>query len=528
MKQNGDERFLEFAQSKFQQTKRDTGIAVIYTRVSTKEQADNNASLNTQKQHCEDYALKKGLDVVEYYGGTYESAKSDERVEFKKMLAYVKRNRKVSHIIVYSYSRFSRTGIGGANITSQLNKLGIYVVAVTQEVDASTPSGEFQQNIYYSFEHFDNQVRRRNMLNGMKDRLRAGYWPLTVPLGYTNLNKGQKADKHNIVVDQEGKILKRAWLWKIKYNLSNVEIVKRLNKAGLKINERKLSATFRNPFYCGQIVCSFIPNEVYEGKHEVMVTSEQFFKVIEILAGRFEKSKHSVSTNQQLPLKRFAYCGVCGQPTTGYYKKQKNLYYYKCRTNGCKRNMSQKKFHIDFQELLLKYQINPSSVNHIEKTMKYVFKLYNQDVEKGLVDYRSTLTKLKNKIERLEDRYVDEEFSKEMFQKHNSKLNKEKEEIQQTIANSMINSSNLEKCIDWTMEISSKLNELWTFENFANSETLQKVVFPEGITYDWENRRFRTSRVNSFFFAIPQLKVVSEQKKTRETELNSFSLVKSG
>ncbi len=259
-----------------------------------------------------------------------------------------------------------------------------------------------------------------------------------------------------------------------------------------------------------------------------MATPEQFFKVIEILKGKFEKSKHSVSANQQLPLKRFAYCGDCGQPTTGYYKKQKNLYYYKCRTNGCKRNMSQKKFHADFQELLLSYQIKALSADHIETTMKYVFKLYNQDVEKGLVDYKISLTKLENKIERLEVRYVDEEISRKLFDKHTAKLNQEKEEIRQTIENSMINSSNLEKCIEWTVEISSKLNDLWTFEDFANSEVLQKVIFPEGITYDWGNRRFRTFRVNSFFLAIPMLKVVSGQKKTRETEINSISLVKSG
>ena len=138
------------------------------------------------------------------------------------------------------------------------------------------------------------------------------------------------------------------------------------------------------------------------------------------------------------------------------------------------------------------------------------------------------MTKISNKIERLEERYIDEEISKELFNKHNAKLNKEKEEIQDLIENSMIKSSNLEKCIEWMVEISSKLNTMWSLDNFENSETLQKVIFPEGITYDWENRRFRTSRINSFFLAIPQLKVVSSTKKARETDIIPFSLAKSG
>ena len=52
--------------------------AVIYTRVSTKEQADNNASLQTQKKYCQEFAKKKGLMVMACFGGTFESAKSDE------------------------------------------------------------------------------------------------------------------------------------------------------------------------------------------------------------------------------------------------------------------------------------------------------------------------------------------------------------------------------------------------------------------------------------------------------------------
>ncbi len=523
MIRKGDERFLEFARKHQNQVKRETNIAVIYTRVSSVGQ-EENASLSTQKNMCDKYALRNGYEIAEYFGATSESAKSDNRKEFQRMLSYVKRNKNIAYIIVYSYSRFSRTGEGGASIAADLRKRGVRLISVTQAVDTSTPSGVLQETTFFSFSNYDNEERKRNMINGMQTALRAGYWPLNVPLGYTNLNRKFKCHEHKIVVNEKGKILKRAWLWKIEHNLPNVEIVRRLKKAGVKINQRNLSKVFRNPFYCGQIVCSLIPNEVYIGKHERMVTPEQFFKVIEILKGRFEKSKHSVANNQQLPLKRFAYCGDCGQPTTGYYKKQKNLYYYKCRTKGCRRNMSQKKFHEDFQKLLSQYQIKPSSLKHIEKMMKYVFKLHNEDVEKSLADYRTNFTKLVNKLERLEERYIDEEISKDLFDKHHARLNKEKEEIRDLIENSMLNSSNLEKCVEWTVEISSKLNDMWNLDDYENSEQLQEVLFPEGITYDWENRRFRTSRVNSFFIQIPQLTVVSSPKKRRETDMKSISL----
>ena len=183
---------------------------------------------------------------------------------------------------------------------------------------------------------------------------------------------------------------------------------------------------------------------------------------------------------------------------------------------------------VNFKQLLYKYQINPESAEHLKKITKYVFKLHNENIENELIDYRTNLTKLNKKIERLEERFIVEEVSKELYDKHNLKFIQKKKEIEQKIQNSAIESSNLENCIDWVFTITQKLTDIWASEEYAHSETIQKVMFPDGITYDWKNKRFLTNRVNCLFLLIPQLKVVSEQKKTRETEINSISLVKSG
>ena len=67
--------------------------------------------METQKKGCEAYVLKLRYDVLAYFGGTYESAATDERKEFKRMIDFAKKQKtKVSYIIVYSLERFSRTG----------------------------------------------------------------------------------------------------------------------------------------------------------------------------------------------------------------------------------------------------------------------------------------------------------------------------------------------------------------------------------------------------------------------------------
>ena len=52
--------------------------AVIYVRVSTKEQTEN-LSLPTQLRACEDYCRRQGYEVLERFHEEGESAKSTDR-----------------------------------------------------------------------------------------------------------------------------------------------------------------------------------------------------------------------------------------------------------------------------------------------------------------------------------------------------------------------------------------------------------------------------------------------------------------
>ncbi len=66
---------------------------VIYTRVSSRDQTDN-LSLATQLKGCNAYAGKMGYKILAEFGGTYESAETDERKEFTSMLSFVKSQEK--------------------------------------------------------------------------------------------------------------------------------------------------------------------------------------------------------------------------------------------------------------------------------------------------------------------------------------------------------------------------------------------------------------------------------------------------
>ncbi|WP_340154236.1 recombinase family protein [uncultured Winogradskyella sp.] len=489
------------------------GKAVIYTRVSTKEQAENNASLETQLKYCNELANKKGLEVAEYFGGTYESAKSDERKEFKKMLNYVKRRSNIGYIIVYSYDRFSRTGANGAYISDQLKKQGIVTISATQEVDTSTSAGSFQQNLYYMFSQFDNELRRDKSVSGMQEKLRKGHWTGAYPYGYTNANPG-KGKIPNFIITKEGKILKQGFLWKANSNMSHVDIAKKLQKKGLKINDKRLSDLFRNPFYCGLIVNSLIPGEIIEGNHQPIISREVFLKIHNLLNAGTETRKYSLD-DENLPLKTFLKSTTCGTPYTGFIVKKKGLYYYKNRRKGSKENRSAKKLHQEFLELLKNYTLKDEKyVAPLKKIIYDTFVSMNEEGIKDSENLNKEIIVLKNKLDRLEERYVFEEINRSQYDKFKVKLSTEINQKRENLSSHSFDSSNLKKSINLALKYALNLPLLWSSGNIETKRAVQYMLFPDGLGYDFPNKRVQTFRVNSIFSAIASISNgLTENKK---------------
>ncbi|TNF48871.1 MAG: recombinase family protein [Bacteroidetes bacterium] len=495
--------------------------AVIYTRVSTKEQAENNASLETQLKHCKKYAEEKGLDVVELFGGTYESAKDDERKEFQKMLSYVKRKKSIGYVLVYSYDRFSRTGPSGAFISYELKQRGIKLVSVTQSVDHNDPSGNFMEGIYHLFSEFDNQLRRDKSMTGMIEKLKQGYWPFVPPTGYTNINQGKTADQHNMIINERGKLLKKAFEWKANDDLSLVEIAKRLNARGWNIPPKRLSHFFVNPFYCGFIVSKMIPGQMIEGKHPPLISKKTFLKVhqnLEKFGGGGYKIEQEVD---ELPLKQFIKCECCGTSYTGYLVKKKGLYYYKCNMKGCANNRSQKVLHLKFEELLCQFTIDRKIVPVLEKMFLHLLSQRIKVNEEDQKAFQVELAELRRKLENVEERFVNGEIDQILYSKYRDKYRVSIHQIESELSKSENQLSNLEKAVKRCIEMALNLPSLWVKSNFRSKQRIQNLLFPEGIYYNRKNDNYRTPRVNLLFSAIPYLIRLLEAYKNGDSAFSA-------
>lgn len=478
--------------------------AIFYTRVSSKEQADHNLSLDIQRKTIEDYAQRSNLKVLDYFGGTYESAKTDGRKEFMRMLEFIRTHKgKVSHVLVYTLDRFSRTGGAAIKLAEDLrNKYGVTVFAVTQPADTSNPSGVLQQSIHFIFSQYDNQLRKQRAVAGMKEKFDKGIWVTRPPQGYDIVKtNGQR----KIVINEEGRKLKKAFIWKSE-GMKNDEILLKLRAMGVKMYKQQLSRIFQKPFYCGIINHGLLEGKIVEGEHEKMISQEVFLKINNIHINTPGYGVPHQREQDAIPLKVFIKCDTCHKPFTGYVVKAKSLWYYKCRTDGCKCNKSAKQMHELFEQLLSLYCIQEGQIDRFTAILLEEYHEINKEsleLEKILT---GQLRELNKRIDDLEEsRYVLKEMSQETFQKFYTRYNKEIENIAKQLTECKQSISNPEEAIKNALILSSKLATVWHSSDIGNKEKLQKLLFPEGIIYDRKNVAFRTGKVNEIFKRIADL-----------------------
>ena len=495
MKDNLEIFEANFGKKSHNKPKIQNNLCVIYTRVSSKDQEDNT-SLESQRRYCEDYAKRKKLLVIEYFGGTHESAKTDERKELKRMLQFVKR-KKISNILVFKVDRFSRSGAGGISLAEELRQGGHAIHSVTEPGDSFTPSGSFNQNMRLLMSKYENDVRKERCEVGIREHLQKGYWMGTVPFGYDQIGFKKK---QKYVINKQGRLLKKAFYWKAQGETS-ADILKKLKALGLTIYSQHLSRIFRNPFYCGLLSHSALNGKIVPGNHPALVSKEIFLKANDALKKNAQDYKHNRTEEHviNIPLKNFVRCGRCDTAWVGYLVKKKGLYYYKCNKPGCACNRSAKKMHDAFQGLLNEYSLNPNLADLLKSALQNIVEYHTMDEaeSKGLMEKQ--LKEIEKKIERIEERFILDEISEELFEKYLPKYRKEKSEIVSQLENSTFELSNLGKEIDRMVEIVTNSLEIWKLGSFKVKQRLQKLIFPEGIHYNRENDSYRTNRVNTIF-----------------------------
>ena len=114
-----------------------------------------------------------------------------------------------------------------------------------------------------------------------------------------------------------------------------------------------------------------------------------------------------------------------------------------------------------------------------------------------------------------------------MFDTFRTKFLEERKEIEKELNKFGKRVSNLEEYIDTAFRASSKLATEWGLADYNDRQTLQYLVFPDGIYYNRKKDECRTPKYNFTFSYFARLARNSGEKEKRELqfELHVPSLV---
>lgn len=300
--------------------------AVVYARVSSKEQEKEGFSIPAQLRLLHEYASQNRLIVSKEFVDV-ETAKQSGRTGFTDMLVFLKANTAIKTILVEKTDRLYR------NIRDwvTLDELDLEIHFAKEGVILSRESRSSEKfmhgiKVLMAKNYVDNLSEETR--KGMTEKAEQGIWPSNAPLGY--LNVAGKDGKKTIVPDPDSApLIARAFEWYATGNYSVKEVTAMLKEAGLvfkksrdSVPQSSIHKILRNRIYTGEFEWD---GTVYKGKYEPVITLELWETVQDIFdnrsAGRRKVRKHDFAFSGLIQ------CAHTGGSLVGELKKGKYVYY---------------------------------------------------------------------------------------------------------------------------------------------------------------------------------------------------------
>lgn len=314
----------------------------IYARKSTESEDRQIQSLEDQIRELTALARREGYIVTAVFQESRSAKAPENRPEFDRLLKDIEQGE-FDGVLTWSMNRLSRNPVDGGRV-AYLLQTGRLSVIRTIERTYRPDDNALLLSIENGMATAYIQDLSRNVKRGMQGKFERGWQNCKAPLGYRN-----DAESRETVPDPERFVLVRsAWTKLASGDCSTREVVRYLQQRGLTVlsrhGERKPVATstlynmFRNPFYCGRIRFNDLEKT---GRHQAMVTEEEFAKVQNLLD---TKCRPSSQRRLQFPYQGVLRCADCGCSVLGERKWKtyprtgrtvEYVYYHCSGSKGC-------------------------------------------------------------------------------------------------------------------------------------------------------------------------------------------------
>ncbi len=483
---------------------------IIYVRVSSNEQVQGT-SLDNQERACLEYAEKNNIEVVKTYIEKGESATAANRTEFLKALEYCRINSgNLESFIVWKIDRFARNTTDHFAVRAKLTQYGVVLQSVTEPI-TQDHIGKLMETFLAGYAEFENEVRKQRCTGGMQSRLREGIWCWSPPIGYTNSKKMRDRRKSlPDVPDEERFYLIQKGLKLYKAGGHTItSLTQESNKWGLKTRTGKpmrkqlWEVILTDKFYAGIIVDPWTKEE-YHGLHEPMITIDEFNQIRMVKNNLSNSATASrLSVNPDFPLRRFILC-ECGQYYTASWSKGRNKRYasYHCHNKQCQ-HFGHTVAKDILEDLFFKFlhDITPQTkfLRLFEKIVVDTYKNQHLLARQEKDHYQRNLSKLEERKKEMMEMRINREISKEEYREMKDVIENQITSLNISKNEAQIEEFDMEIAITHAIKLIGNVANQWEGMDFIQKQKLQKLVLPQGVTYQKSSGTFGTAILSPIF-----------------------------
>jgi site-specific DNA recombinase len=502
--------------------------AILYTRVSTDEQANSGYSLGVQYDQLVKYCIANDIEIDNHFVDDH-SAKTFNRPEFNKLLAYAKTKQKsIDYLLFVSWDRFSRNAPDAYEMLGRLHKMNIEPQAIMQPLDFNVPQSKIMLAIYLSLPEVDNDIRSQKIRDGIRGARKLGRWTSVAPIGYKNARDEQNKP---IIVPHPEKAPIIQWTFKEVAKGERAPNIIRLEvaKKGINISKTSFYDLLRNPAYIGKVIIPASKDEpqlIGNGIHESLITDELFYKV-QLTMNKKNKKINKRSTfrdREELPLRGILSCSNCGKHVTGSASKSrtgKHHFYYHC-LHCAKERFRADMVNNEMEVLLSTIFINEEVETLYKEIVQKEFKITTESSKQDTKQLELELVRVEERKKKLAETFLNEELSAQDYSELKQTLEQRIMELKVQISDNKEQQNGLLEEIKNAILFIPKLVESYRNSDVQEKKKLIGSIFPQKFIFQ-DGKVGTTELAESFALILNNSKGFKKQKSGQNKYFNCLS-----
>lgn len=458
--------------------------AVIYMRVSSKEQEKGGYSIPAQLKLLKGYAEEHGFKVVNEFTDI-ETAKRAGRAAFNEMIGFLKKQHSSKNpgqpcriVLVEKTDRLYR------NITDwvKLDELDLEIHFIKEGFVLSKDSRSADKLIHgikvlMAKNYVDNLSEETK--KGMIEKAEQGIFPSYAPLGYLNV---ECEGKRYIQPDpQLAPMIKKIYEWYVTGQYSVKDVTQLAYEEGFayrrtkgRVHKSIVHKILSNPVYYGDFDWG---GKRYHGTHEPLVSKEMWDKVQDI---KFDKGNRKTRHQKHdWAFRGLVSCGHCGCALTAEIKKGRYVYYHCTGQRGkCpEKYVREEVLAEQFGEALKAITIENDVLEWVVTALKSSHEDEKKYHDEMITTLHQQYTKLQNRIDQMYIDKLDGNVTHEFYDQKSNEWRKEQAGIRRKVEqHENANTSYIEAGVH-ILELSNRAWELYQKQDMAEKRRLLDHVF---------------------------------------------------